>query len=123
MVEIPEDQFKFEYNSSGQLVKFTQPYFSYAYTYSNTSTHNYSQQEYTSGTYSALYSYEYDDKANAYQSVPFFIMGVFPLTDNNIVTSTLLGTTSTFNYEYNERGYPISKTSGGLVESFEYECR
>jgi hypothetical protein len=113
----PEAGVKYEYNSSGQLIKFTRPSVIYLYSYPNTTTHNYSQIEYTSDTYHSIEFYEYDEKVNPYKDLPT-VLGPVPLTDNNIVSLSYVNVTKVSTYEYNPRGYPISRTTDGLIEWF-----
>ena len=73
------------------------------------------------GSYSAGYKYTYDDKNNASSSVPFAF--IFPESVvNNIKTEQYDDDTpKTSTFEYNADNYPVKRTDGNSVRTYEYK--
>lgn len=71
------------------------------------------------GTYSEIIKYTYDDKNNAFSSVPFAF--IFPGSINNIKSNQYdNGTSEVYMYEYNADNYPVKRT-GYDVRTYEYQ--
>ena len=141
----PGDTTEFTYNSSGQLLTETHldgdggVYFS-AYTYPNTSTHNYSSATGSEGVLTSTTSFLYDDKKNPYNSAPsiYFRQSIHihnsiyrpyasNLADNNQISLTYSNysanytSTTTYTYSYNDLGYPVAVTRhDSFVSKFAY---
>lgn len=122
----------FAYNSSGQHIStiYTGPGCSgtctttWNYTYPDTTTHNASLLTVTNGPSTETYAYLYDDKVNPFKLVLYASTG----SDNNITQVIFSNNgspvTTSYTYEYNDRGYPTKKTSSdGSTETFTYVCK
>jgi hypothetical protein len=121
----------FVYNADGQPVFVTYVElncsscgYSREYTYPNTTTHNYSQETFTNSAESRVFTYTYDTHPNPYKPLPYFSRAE---TDNNIteraMTTSVGTTTTTFTYTYNDRGYPLTRTSSnGDATVYTYNC-
>lgn len=84
--------------------------------------------KYETDTIYTCYTYEYDNKKNAFSSLGI-LWGSRGTNKNNItkmVSISSNGNTSTDNikYEYNEKGFPIKSQGGSFneVTHFEYDC-
>ena len=73
------------------------------------------------GTYSGIIKYTYDDKNSASSSVPFAFMFPGSIVNNIKTDQYNTDTPSTYIYEYNADNYPVKRTNGNSVRSYEYQ--
>ena len=122
----------FAYNSTGQHIStvYEGPGCSgtctttWTYAYPNTTTHNASLVTVNNGVSTETYAYQYDSKFNPFKPVLYSSTG----SDNNVTQLIFSNNgspiTTSYTYEYNERGYPTKKTgSDSSVETFTYVCK
>lgn len=129
----------YAYNASFQLVSETTEVVhasgstyvgSLYYRYPNTSTNNFSRIEFDGG----VVDVEYDDKPNPLKRLGVVaaifnpIYGYFPLffSDNNVTKLNISGLSEdqvTFEYKYNNQGYPVQvHRNGNLDREYAYDC-
>jgi hypothetical protein len=124
----------YEYNASGQVIKFLYSAGFLVYEYTNTSTKNASKvKSYNSkDVLEFAFTYEYDDKKSPSRDN---WLDAFSRSENNITKilqqniSKNTTTTTLFNYEYNASGYPtkLTKTTEGssieTTDIYTYNCK
>jgi len=130
------------YNASGQRISETTEEtrndgptinFGFEYIYPNTTTNNFSQIILADRT--SVY-FTYDDKPNPLRSfglIGFFFNPIYGyltiyFSDNNIIKLKSVGvqgeSTTTFEFTYNEQGYPATVSRGGSIDrTYTYNCK